>query len=97
MSLYEPLPGEVASLYEMGLPIVCTEDKWHVSVGQKIPLNKDRNNVPPRYLKAVRTLVPWLSANAAGLKAYVERILNAPAAFTRCGTGYASPWTCRKR
>ena len=57
VSLYEPLPGEVAHLYEMGLPIVESSDKWHVSIGQKVPLNKDRNNVPPRYLKAVRTLV----------------------------------------
>jgi hypothetical protein len=57
VSLYEPLPGEVAHLYEMGLPIVETSDKWHINVQQKIPLNKDRNNVPPRYLKAVRTLV----------------------------------------
>jgi hypothetical protein len=57
VSLYEPLPGEVPSLYEMGLPIVETGDKWHVDVGQKVPLNKDRNNVPPRYLKAVRTLL----------------------------------------
>ena len=57
VSLYEPLPGEVAHLYEMGLPIVESRDKWHVSVGQKIPLNRDRNNVRPAYLKAVRTLV----------------------------------------
>jgi len=57
VSLFEPLPGETPSLYEMGLPIVETADKWHVSVAQKIPLNKDRNNVPPRYLKAVRTFV----------------------------------------
>jgi hypothetical protein len=57
VTLYEPLPGEVPSLYEMGLPIVETGDKWHVNVAQKVPLNKDRNNVPPRYLKAVRTLV----------------------------------------
>jgi hypothetical protein len=57
VSLYEVLPGETASLYEMGLPIVETGDKWHVNVQQKVPLNKDRNNVPPRYLKAVRTLV----------------------------------------
>lgn len=57
VSLYEPLPGEVPALYEMGLPIVSTEDKWHVNVHQKVPLNKDRNNVPPRYLKAIRTLV----------------------------------------
>jgi len=57
VSLYEPLPGEVAHLYEMGLPIVETGDKWHVSIAQKIPLNRDRNNVRPAYLRAVRTLV----------------------------------------
>ena len=57
VSLYEPLPGEVPSLYEMGLPIVETVDKWHVSIGQKVPLNRDRNNVRPAFLKAVRTLV----------------------------------------
>jgi hypothetical protein len=57
VSLYELLPGEVPSLYELGLPIVETSDRWHVSIGQKVPLNKDRNNVPPRYLKALRTLV----------------------------------------
>src|SRR5262245_812605 len=47
VSLYDPLPGEVPSLYEMGLPIVETGDRWHVSVGQKVPLNRDRNNVRP--------------------------------------------------
>jgi hypothetical protein len=57
VSLYEPLPGEVASLYEMGLPIVETGDKWHVSVAQKITLNRDRNNVKPSYLRTTRTLV----------------------------------------
>ncbi len=57
LSIYEPLPGEVPSLYEMGLPIVETGDKWHVSVGQKVPLNRDRDNVRPPYLRAVRTLV----------------------------------------
>jgi hypothetical protein len=57
VSLYEPLPGETPSLYEMGLPVVETGDRWHVNVAQKVPLNKDRNNVPPRYLRAVRTLV----------------------------------------
>jgi len=57
VSLYEPLPGEVPALYEMGLPIVETSDRWHVSIAQKIPLNKDRNNCKPAYLKAVRTFV----------------------------------------
>ena len=53
----KPLPGEVAHLYEMGLPIVETSDKWHVSMAQKIPLNRDRNNVKPAYLRTIRTLV----------------------------------------
>jgi hypothetical protein len=57
IALYEALPGEVAHLYEMGLPIVQTGDKWHVSVAQKIPLNRDRNNVKPAYLRTIRTLV----------------------------------------
>jgi hypothetical protein len=57
VSLYEPLPGEVPSLYEMGLPVVETGDRWHVSVGQKVPLNRDRDNVRPAYLQAVRVAV----------------------------------------
>lgn len=57
VQIYEALPAEVPTLYEMGLPIVETGDKWHVSVGQKIPLNRDRDNVRPSYLRAVRTLV----------------------------------------
>jgi hypothetical protein len=57
LSVYDPLPGEVPSLYEMGLPIVETGDKWHVSVGQKVPLNRDRNNVKPSYLRTVRRIV----------------------------------------
>jgi hypothetical protein len=57
VALYEPLPGEVSALYEMGLPIVETGDRWSVNVQQKVPLNKDRNNVRPAYLRAVRTLI----------------------------------------
>jgi hypothetical protein len=57
VALYEPLPGEAPALYEMGLPIVETGDRWSVNVQQKVPLNKDRNNVRPAYLRAVRTLV----------------------------------------
>lgn len=57
VSIYDALPGETPSLYEMGLPIVETDDKWHLSVGQKVPLNRDRDNVRPAYLRAVRTLV----------------------------------------
>jgi len=57
IGLYEPLPGEVAALYEMGLPIVETGDRWSVNIGQKVPLNSQRNNVKPAYLRTIRTLV----------------------------------------
>lgn len=57
VSILEVQAGETATLYEMGLPIVETGDKWHVNVGQKVPLNRDRNNVTPAYLRAIRTLV----------------------------------------
>lgn len=59
LSLFEVLPGETSSLYEMGLPIVELDagDKWHINVGQKVPLNRDRDNVRPAYLQAVRVAV----------------------------------------
>ncbi len=55
--VYEPLPGETPSLYELGVPVVGTDDKWHIDIGQKVPLNMQRDNVPPAYLRYVRTLV----------------------------------------
>lgn len=57
VSVFEAMPGETPCLYEMGLPIVESDDKWHVSIGQKVPLNRDRDNVRPSYLRAVRTIV----------------------------------------
>jgi hypothetical protein len=57
VGLYEPLPGEVPALYELGLPVVETGDRWHVNVHQKVPLNRDRDNVTPAYLQAVRVAV----------------------------------------
>jgi len=54
VGIFEALPGEVPSLYEMGLPVVETGDKWHVSVHQKVPLNRDRDNVRPAFLQTVR-------------------------------------------
>jgi len=57
VSIFEALPGETPSLYEMGLPIVETGDRWHVNVGQKVSLNRDRDNVKPAYLQAVRIAV----------------------------------------
>jgi hypothetical protein len=61
VGIFEPLPGETPGLYEMGLPVVETGDRWHVNVQQKVPLNRDRDNVRPAYLQTVRVAV----ANAA--------------------------------
>jgi hypothetical protein len=55
VNLYERLPGEVAMIYEMGIPIVSLDDdKWHINVQQKVPLSRDRDNVNPAYLRKVR-------------------------------------------
>ncbi len=58
VNVYEPKDGETASIYEMGIPVVELDgDKYHVDVQQKIPLNMDRDNVTPKYLKTIRTEV----------------------------------------
>lgn len=55
--LYEPLAGEVPTIYEMGIPVVENGDRWHYDVQQKVPLNVDRDNVTPGYLRILRTFV----------------------------------------
>lgn len=51
---YKVREGEVGTLYELGIPVVETGDKFHVSVEQKVPLTMDRTNVPQPFLRAVR-------------------------------------------
>jgi hypothetical protein len=53
ISVYEVLPSETPTLYEMGIPVVEIDSKYHVSIGQKVPLNIDRDNVTPAYLKTI--------------------------------------------
>jgi hypothetical protein len=57
IALHELKPGERATLYEMGIPVVETTDKWHYDIGQKIPLTLDRENVLPAFLNQVRLAV----------------------------------------
>lgn len=57
VEVYKPREGEKATLYEMGIPVVETGDAWHVNVMQKVPLNSDRDNVTPSYLRRLRTEV----------------------------------------
>lgn len=55
--IYAPLSGQVPTLFELGIPVVATGDKFDVSVDQKCPLNMDRDNVTPAYLRDIRTIV----------------------------------------
>lgn len=57
VGIYEPLPDEDPSIYEMGIPVVATGDRWHVNIAQKVPLGTDRDSVQPSYLRDVRTAV----------------------------------------
>lgn len=57
VSIYEPSGDETPMLYELGIPVVETGDRWHYSIGQKVPLNVERDNVEPRYLRTVRVAV----------------------------------------
>jgi hypothetical protein len=55
--LFALLPGEMVTLYELGIPVVETGDRWHYDIGQKVPLTLDRENVPPGFLRRVRVSV----------------------------------------
>jgi len=49
--------SETPYLYEMGVPVVETDIRWEINVNQKIPLNRDRDNVAPSYKKEVCRVV----------------------------------------
>ena len=55
--VYERKVGEPAWIYEMGIPVVETDDPWTVEVMQKVPLNADRDNVTPAYQRELRVAV----------------------------------------
>ena len=56
VNLYEVREGEDASIYELGIPVVKTGDLYHYDIRQKVPLSLNRDNVPPKFLKLLRTL-----------------------------------------
>lgn len=53
----EVRPGEKAMIYEMGLPIIETGDRWHYDIAQRVPMTADRDNVRPAFLQDVRAEV----------------------------------------
>ena len=91
VEVYQTRDGEAAGIYELGIPVVDTEDKYHVNVRQKVPLNMDRDNVPPAFLKQVRALV---------LNNVVEHITKDDATETwvteAMGSKYVEPVTVRQ-
>jgi hypothetical protein len=48
---------ETSFLYEMGIPVVEIDTPWHINVGQKIPLNRDRDNITPAYRRELLAAV----------------------------------------
>ena len=57
IEIYEPREDEKAMIYEMGLPIIETGDKWHYNILQRVPMTADRDNVKPAFLQDVRAEV----------------------------------------
>ena len=56
IEIYEPKLA-CGWIYEMGIPIVETGDRFDVNIAQKVPLSLDRDNVTPAYLAKVRSVV----------------------------------------
>ncbi|MEX0718946.1 MAG: ATP-binding protein [Planctomycetaceae bacterium] len=44
-------------LLELGIPVVETDNGYRVNVQQKVPLNFDRDNVTPAYLRTINALL----------------------------------------
>jgi hypothetical protein len=57
VNVYRVRSNETPTLYELGIPVVEIDCQWHVSVEQKVPLNMQRDNVTPGYLRDVRVAV----------------------------------------
>jgi len=55
--VYETREGEAPMLYELGIPVVEIDCGWHVDVQQRVPLNWNRDNVTPAYLRDIQTVV----------------------------------------
>lgn len=59
IKVYRCTEGVAPMLYEMGIPIVELSggEINHIDIGQKVPLNFERDNVTPAYLREVRAVV----------------------------------------
>ncbi len=57
VGLHPVAGGETPMIYELGIPVVDWDGPLHVDVGQKVPVNFERNNVTPGYLGTLRVTV----------------------------------------
>ncbi|HET7110251.1 MAG TPA: hypothetical protein VFI41_05230 [Gemmatimonadales bacterium] len=55
--LVEPQGAELPMIYELGIPVVEHDGRYHIDVQQRVPLNTERDNVPPTYLRELREIV----------------------------------------
>lgn len=55
--IHRPRDDEEATIYELGIPLVATGDRFSVDVQTKVPTNLDRDNVSPSYLAQLRAAV----------------------------------------
>jgi hypothetical protein len=62
--VYAPPAGQVARLYELGIPVCDTGDTFDVDIRQKVPLSLERESVTDAYLRRMRAAV---LANCASL------------------------------
>src|SRR6185437_1275228 len=82
IDIYPVADGEVASIFELGIPVVETGDVFHYDVRQRIPLPINRNNVHPSYLRRLRGAVldvtaDLLTAEQAANKGVTDGIASA--------------------
>ena len=57
IELFKKGIADVNYICELGIPVVETDICFTINVNQKVPMNKDRDNVSPAYLKKLRTYV----------------------------------------
>lgn len=59
VEVFVPVAGEEPTIYEMGIPVVefSGGEPFHVNVCQRVPLNVERDNVLPHFLRYLRTAV----------------------------------------
>lgn len=55
--LVEPVGAEQPTIFELGIPVVEHDGKYHLDIQQRVPLSEQRDNVPPTYLRELREYV----------------------------------------